>query len=91
MVDSNQRQFYVPVILGSTRRRRQGPKGARFIAGRMSRSEVLWFACRSHGASGSQGQTNAEQQLCSHGRIEVQRSCEGNRASGEVIRALSLI
>ena len=44
MVDSNQKQFYVPVILGSTRRGRQSPKVARFIAGRMSRSEVLWFA-----------------------------------------------
>jgi NAD(P)H-dependent FMN reductase len=33
--------FYIPVILGSTRRGRQSPKVARFIAERMRRSEKI--------------------------------------------------
>ena len=39
MADANQRRFYIPVILGSTRRGRQSPKVARFIAERMRRNE----------------------------------------------------
>lgn len=38
MADANQRRFYIPVILGSTRRGRQSPKVARFIAERMRRN-----------------------------------------------------
>ncbi len=33
--------FYIPVILGSTRRGRQSPKVARFIAERMRRTERI--------------------------------------------------
>ena len=33
--------FYIPVILGSTRRGRQSPKVAKFIADRMNRSERI--------------------------------------------------
>jgi hypothetical protein len=36
--DTAQHYFYIPVILGSTRRGRQRPKVARFIAERMRRS-----------------------------------------------------
>jgi NAD(P)H-dependent FMN reductase len=41
MADANQRRFYIPVILGSTRRGRQSPKAARFIAERMRRHERI--------------------------------------------------
>ena len=33
--------FYVPIILGSTRRGRQSPKVARFIADRMKKTELI--------------------------------------------------
>jgi hypothetical protein len=35
MADTAQHHFYIPVILGSTRRGRQSPKVALFIAERM--------------------------------------------------------
>ena len=38
MTNSNQSAFYIPVILGSTRRGRQSPKVARFIAERLRRT-----------------------------------------------------
>jgi NAD(P)H-dependent FMN reductase len=38
MADANQKRFYIPVILGSTRRGRQSPKVARFITERMRRN-----------------------------------------------------
>ena len=38
---SEQRRFYIPVILGSTRRGRQSPKVARFVAERMRRHERI--------------------------------------------------
>ena len=38
MTDAARNRFYIPVILGSTRRGRQSPKVARFIAERMRRS-----------------------------------------------------
>jgi NAD(P)H-dependent FMN reductase len=41
MADADQRRFYIPVILGSTRRGRQSPKAARFIAERMRRHERI--------------------------------------------------
>jgi NAD(P)H-dependent FMN reductase len=41
MADANQRRLYIPVILGSTRRGRQSPKAARFIAERMRRHERI--------------------------------------------------
>ena len=41
MADTAQHHFYIPVILGSTRRGRQSPKVARFIAERMRRSERI--------------------------------------------------
>lgn len=41
MADANQRRFYIPVILGSTRRGRQSPKVARFITERMKRNERI--------------------------------------------------
>ena len=41
MTDAARNRFYIPVILGSTRRGRQSPKVARFIAERMRRSERI--------------------------------------------------
>jgi NAD(P)H-dependent FMN reductase len=41
MADANQRRFYIPVILGSTRTGRQSPKVARFITERMRRNERI--------------------------------------------------
>jgi len=41
MADAAPNSFYIPVILGSTRRGRQSPKVARFIAERMRRSERI--------------------------------------------------
>ena len=41
MADTARNSFYIPVILGSTRRGRQSPKVARFIAERMRRSERI--------------------------------------------------
>jgi NAD(P)H-dependent FMN reductase len=41
MADTAQNHFYIPVILGSTRRGRQSPKAARFIAERMQRCERI--------------------------------------------------
>jgi NAD(P)H-dependent FMN reductase len=38
MADTAQHYFFIPVILGSTRRGRQSPKVTRFIAERMRRS-----------------------------------------------------
>jgi NAD(P)H-dependent FMN reductase len=41
MADAVQNRFYIPVILGSTRRGRQSPKVARFITERMRRNERI--------------------------------------------------
>ena len=41
MADTVQNRFYIPVILGSTRRGRQSPKVARFITERMRRNEKI--------------------------------------------------
>ena len=41
MAETAQHHFYIPVILGSTRRGRQSPKVARFLAERMRRSERI--------------------------------------------------
>jgi NAD(P)H-dependent FMN reductase len=41
VADANQRRFYIPVILGSTRRGRQSVKVARFITERMRRDERI--------------------------------------------------
>jgi NAD(P)H-dependent FMN reductase len=41
MADTVQNRFYIPVILGSTRRGRQSPKVARFITDRMRRNEKI--------------------------------------------------
>lgn len=41
MAETAQPRFYIPVILGSTRRGRQSPKVARFIAERMRRNERI--------------------------------------------------
>src|SRR5205085_2527611 len=41
MADAVQNRFYIPVILGSTRRGRQSPKVARFITERMRRNEKI--------------------------------------------------
>ena len=41
MADAVQNRFYIPVILGSTRRGRQSPKVARFIMERMRRNEKI--------------------------------------------------
>ena len=41
MAETAQPRFYIPVILGSTRRGRHSPKVARFIAERMRRNERI--------------------------------------------------
>ena len=41
LLDGGSRVFYIPIILGSTRRGRQSAKVARFVEGRMKKSERI--------------------------------------------------